>query len=89
MAAAEAALQEPGAESVDLVSDGATVATIVLTADGQGFVLPTSELPALGADRTYQLWVVNDQELVVSAESSGANRGPPYSPGPTVSPGSP
>ena len=76
VAAAEAALEEPGAESVDLVSDGATVATIVLTADGRGFVLPTSELPPLGADRTYQLWVVNDQELVVSAGVLGSQPGP-------------
>ena len=72
VAAAEAAALEPGVQSVELVSNGVAVATIVLTAEGQGFVLPTSDLPALASDLTYQLWVVNDEERVVSVGVLGS-----------------
>jgi hypothetical protein len=40
---------------------------VVLTADGYGYVVPGEDLAALGVDRTYQLWVITDDELVISA----------------------
>ncbi len=55
---ADAALADPTARRVDLRSpDAQVVAQAVLLPDGTGYLLD-SNLPGLGADRTYQLWAV-------------------------------
>jgi anti-sigma-K factor RskA len=67
VAAADRIAEEPGSIVGDFVVDDAAVAQVVLSSDGQGFVIPTNDLPALEQTRTYQLWVVNDTEDVISA----------------------
>jgi hypothetical protein len=53
-----AALADPGARKVDLVStDGYRTAQAVVLPDGTGYLVK-SNLPSLGQDRTYQLWAV-------------------------------
>lgn len=74
-AAAEAA-EEPGAFVGDFVVDDVAVAQVVLTEDGRGFVIPTDDLEPLEAARTYQLWVINDNEDVISAGVLGAAPAP-------------
>ena len=55
---AKAALADPGARRVDLRSpETPFAAQVVLLPDGTGYLLD-SNLPDLGADRTYQLWAV-------------------------------
>jgi anti-sigma factor RsiW len=54
----EAALADPGARRVNMVStDGARRAEAVVLPDGTGYVVE-SNLPALPDNRTYQLWAV-------------------------------
>ena len=54
----EAALADPGARRVHLVStDGARSARAVVLPDGTGYMVETN-LPALPDGRTYQLWAV-------------------------------
>lgn len=56
--AALAALVDPAARRVALRSDdGSTVVQAVVRSDGAGYVVDDN-LPALGADRTYQLWAM-------------------------------
>jgi len=65
-AVADAARAETGATAATLQSaDGTRVATVVLLADGTGYVMDLA-LPALPPDRTYQLWEVT-QGGVISA----------------------
>jgi hypothetical protein len=53
-----AALADPGARKVDLVStDGYRSAQAVVLPDGTGYLVK-SNLPTLGKERTYQLWAV-------------------------------
>ena len=66
IAAAEAAAQEPGAIVADLDSPDGVVAQVVLSPDGEGFLLPDN-MEALGDDRTYQLWVLTPDEEAISA----------------------
>lgn len=66
VAAADRAAADPGSLVVELASEAGTVARVIVTADGEGFVIP-AELDPLGADRTYQLWVITPDELVISA----------------------
>lgn len=73
--AGEEAASEAGAIVADLAADGETVARVILTADGEGFVLPT-DLDPLDTDRTYQLWVVTADELVISAGVLGPDPAP-------------
>jgi hypothetical protein len=71
---AAAAATKPGATSIAMTSpSGITAinASVVLTEDGTGFVTADS-LPALADDRTYQLWVIVDDQ-VVSAGLLGNN----------------
>ncbi|MFZ0626886.1 MAG: anti-sigma factor [Acidimicrobiia bacterium] len=65
--AAETAATEPRALVEDFISDGVPVAKVVLTPEGDGFVLPTEDLGSLGPDRTYQLWVITPDQQVISA----------------------
>lgn len=74
-AAAQAA-DEPGSFVGDFVVDDVAVAQVVLTEDGRGFVIPTDELASLEEERTYQLWVINDNEDVISAGVLGAAPAP-------------
>lgn len=76
LAAAEAAAAEEGARSADFEVDGLVVAQIVLTQEGEGFVIPTEELAALDESRAYQLWVINTDDAVISAGVLGSSPGP-------------
>jgi anti-sigma-K factor RskA len=75
VAAAEAAADEPGAIVADLDSPTGTVARIVLSADGEGFVVP-GDLETLEDDRTYQLWVITPGETAISAGVLGNEPAP-------------
>jgi anti-sigma-K factor RskA len=65
--AAESAAEEPGAIVADFETDDGSVAQVVLSPDGEGFVLPADSLDPLDEDRTYQLWVITPDEQVISA----------------------
>ena len=55
---ANAALADPSAQKVDLVStDGSRFVQAVVLRDGTGYLV-NPRMPALAADRTYQLWAV-------------------------------
>jgi anti-sigma-K factor RskA len=51
----QAALKTPGHRVVDLTSNDKVLAQFVVVPDGRGYLV-TSNLPALPADHTYQLW---------------------------------
>lgn len=70
---AVAAASEAGSTSIQM-TDPATsglTASAVIEADGTGYLIAES-LPALGEDRTYQLWVIVDDQ-VISAGLLGNN----------------
>jgi anti-sigma-K factor RskA len=67
IAAASRLADQPGTFVGDFSVEDVTVAQVVLTADGRGFVIPTESLDPLDDARTYQLWVINDTEDVISA----------------------
>jgi anti-sigma-K factor RskA len=71
LAAAEAAAEQPGAIVADFTTDTGTVGRVVLTADGEGFILPT-DLEPLDDDRTYQLWVLTPDAMAISAGVLGS-----------------
>jgi hypothetical protein len=63
-ALATAAARNPNARHADLRDDaGNTVARAVVLPDGTGY-LTSAKLPALGDDRTYQLWGVGDHATI-------------------------
>ena len=74
-AAAEAAATEPGSIVADFETEEGVVGQVVLTADGQGFVIP-SDLTPLEEDRTYQLWVLTPDEVAISAGVLGNDPAP-------------
>jgi anti-sigma-K factor RskA len=76
LAAAQSAAEQPGSFVSDFVVDDVAVAQVVVTAEGLGYVVPTDDLEALPSDRTYQLWVVTPDELVISAGVLGADPAP-------------
>lgn len=76
MAAAENAARQEGAIVAEFLVDQTPVAEVILTADGKGFVIPDENLPTLDASRTYQLWVINTDEAVISAGVLGSNPSP-------------
>lgn len=66
LALVEEARANPGSTTATLrppEGTGDAEATAVVTPDGQGFVV-ASDLPALPADRTYQLWGVIDDQAI-------------------------
>jgi len=67
-AAITALLEAPDSQVVTLSApDGAaTDAKIVLGASGVGYLFADS-LPAISADRTYQLWVIVGEEVISAA----------------------
>jgi anti-sigma-K factor RskA len=75
VAAAEAAASEPGAIVADFETEEGVVGQVVLTADGEGFMVP-SDLTPLEEERTYQLWVVTPDEQVISAGVLGNDPAP-------------
>jgi anti-sigma-K factor RskA len=75
VAAAEAAADDPGSLVADFETDDGVVGQVVLTADGEGFMIP-SNLTPLDAERTYQLWVVTPDEQVISAGVLGSDPAP-------------
>jgi len=63
---AAAAATEPGTTTIALTSPSgisAINASVVLTEEGTGF-LAADTLPALTDDRTYQLWVIVDDQVI-------------------------
>lgn len=76
IAAAHEAAAEPGSIVRDFVVGDLSIAELVLTQDGRGFVIPTEDLEGLDPARTYQLWVVNETSDVISAGVLGANPAP-------------
>lgn len=66
IASAQTAADSPDSTVASFVVDGVTVAEVVLAADGLGYVLPTDSLAELDESRTYQLWVINEEERVIS-----------------------
>ncbi len=75
VAAAEQAATQGDAVVTEFVVDSETVAQVILTAEGQGYVIPTN-LDPLDSSRTYQLWVLNDQGEAVSGGVLGSEPGP-------------
>ena len=75
LAAAETAAGEPGAIVASLDSPTGPVARVVLTPDGEGFLVPAN-LESLPPDRTYQLWVITPDEVAISAGVLGNEPGP-------------
>jgi hypothetical protein len=71
--AAGEAMADPGTTKVNLTAPdgGGAAATVVVTADGDGFVLDTALTP-LPADRTYQLWGI-DGDRVISLGLMGSD----------------
>jgi hypothetical protein len=64
--AAAAAASKPDATTIAMASPSgiaAINASVVLTGDGTGY-LTAESLPALTEDRTYQLWVVVDDQVI-------------------------
>lgn len=76
LAAAESAAAQDDSFVSDFEVDGVAVAQVIVTADGLGYVVPSADLTALSADRTYQLWVITPDELVISAGVLGADPAP-------------
>lgn len=76
LAAAEDAASQDGAIVAEFRVDDIPVAELILTADGQGFVIPNESLPTLDDSRTYQLWVINTAEAVISAGVLGSDPAP-------------
>lgn len=76
VAAADEATAETGTIVGEFLVDDVAVATVVLADDGRGFVIPGDELVALDDSRTYQLWVINDTEDVISAGVLGNDPAP-------------
>lgn len=76
LAAARSAAAQEGSFVSDFEVDGVAVAQVIVTADGLGYVVPTEDLAALPPDRTYQLWVITPDELVISAGVLGADPAP-------------
>jgi len=74
--AAEAAAEEPDSIVAEFETDDGSVARVVLTANGEGYVLPNDNLDALDSDRTYQLWVVTPDGQVISAGVLGSQPDP-------------
>ncbi len=74
--AANAALADPNARKVDLVStDGNQSAQAVVLPDGTGYIV-NSNLPALAAERTYQLWaLVGTSRVSVGVLGTGTELG--------------
>lgn len=75
-AAAQQAASLPGALVSEFLVEDVAVAEVVVTPDGQGFVIPTDQLEPLDVERTYQLWVINDNEDVISAGVLGNDPSP-------------
>jgi len=76
VASAEQIADQPGTIVSDFLVEDVAVAQIVLSNDGRGFVIPTEDLDPLDESRTYQLWVINDTEDVISAGVLGNNPTP-------------
>lgn len=76
VAAAHSAANEDGAIVSDFLVDEIAVAQVVVTKDGRGYVIPSDDLEALDSSLTYQLWVINDTEDVISAGVLGAAPAP-------------
>lgn len=66
VSAARQAADEVGSVTVELTAGDSTVAEVILSAEGVGYVVPTQGLPDLDEASTYQLWVINEDGGVIS-----------------------
>jgi anti-sigma-K factor RskA len=62
-AAAQELRVDPESSLLRLTASGGLAVEIVLGADGTGYVF-TDDLPSIAADRTYQLWAINDNGVI-------------------------
>ena len=63
--AADRAAGEDGSRTIALRDDsGTTLASMVVTRDGQGYLVPDRSLPSLTAAQTYQLWGVEGSTAI-------------------------
>lgn len=63
-AGAAAAMTDPNARLTTLVTDdGTTMADVAVQPSGQGYLVPRT-MPALAADRTYQMWGVIGDDVI-------------------------
>ncbi len=76
VAVADQVAGQPGTFIGDFLVEEVAVAQVILSRDGRGFVIPTDELDPLDEARTYQLWVINDTEDVISAGVLGNDPDP-------------
>lgn len=76
VAAAEQVADRPGSFIGDFLVEEVAVAQVILSDDGRGFLIPTDELDPLDETRSYQLWVINDTEDVISAGVLGNDPDP-------------
>lgn len=68
--AAMAAMADPNARTIRLVSDEGMTATVVMTPDGEGFLM-AEDLPRLPDGRAYQLWALTGDAEDPDMVSSG------------------
>jgi hypothetical protein len=66
VASAQRAAAQPEAFVGEFLVDGVSVAEVILTDAGEGYVIPTNHLPSLDRSRIYQLWVITADESVIS-----------------------
>lgn len=71
VSAAEEAAATADSIVADFIVNDSSVAQIILTSTGQGFVVPTDDLDPLDSSRTYQLWVINTDQQAISAGALG------------------
>lgn len=76
IAASQAAANQSDSLVADFLVDGEAVAQVVVSADGTGYLIPNDNLASLDPDRTYQLWVITPDELVISAGVIGSEPRP-------------
>lgn len=66
VASAKRAAAQPETYVGDFLVDGVSVAEVILTDAGEGYVIASDQLPPLERSRTYQLWVITEDESVIS-----------------------
>lgn len=73
------ALAAPGSEVVELTDPdgGAVLMSVVLTADGVGYVTGSS-LPEVAPDRTYQLWAITGDRVISAGVLGASPDGSPF-----------
>jgi anti-sigma-K factor RskA len=70
-ALAKRAAAQPETYVGELLVNGMSVAEVILTDAGEGYVIPTDQLASLDGSMTYQLWVITTDESMVSCAVLG------------------